>query len=554
MGLLAEVLFQLLAELLELGLAGGELGQPGLRVRRHEVQVVARGRGQRGLDRGVTGAVDRARGQAGELVRVVGRAALQLLVGRDDAVRVQSVHHGAVQLQFHVVVEPVVDDPGDLRVVRGAAALGLNEAGHGDDLARGHVHGAGGRGQVVAVGFLIEPGHHALEHAGGGLVRLHLVGRREQVALGLATRVRGQSERPRRLEGLLEIGQRDAGMRPELSLDLAQPPALGDGDLVLDARGRVEQQLIGQRGLHLLLHPVETRLQRGRAGAVLGGELERPHAGHHAQRDQALADLGRALPVLHLDDGLAGAGGGVVGRVVTVLDGPVDVEPAHPDRDQQDDQDDHERDQPAAAALAGTATAATPPGPATAPTATPAGASAVVLVVVLVVAAAETGHEPPVVVITVFVVPLRLGLSGRGPARGGPAGPGHVLDGFVVVVPGTARRPIRAAGVAVAVGVRVAGPGVAVAAVEVVVVGLRRPPGPVRLAGAEGPVRLTGLVGLVGPRGFAGLEWWVRPTGLAGLARTLRRAEAAGSARTVGAAGPAGPVGPAGKARPGRPT
>src|SRR6202012_3950418 len=95
--------------------------------------------------------------------------------------------------------------------------------------------------------------------------------------------------------------------------------------------------------------------------------------------------------------------------------------------------DHHERAQPAAAPLAVTATAATPPGPAAAPTATPAGASAVVLVV----AAAETGHEPTVVVVTVFVVPLRLGLSGRGPARGGPAGSGHVLDGFVVVVPGT---------------------------------------------------------------------------------------------------------------------
>src|ERR1700761_7379224 len=431
-GSLAQVLLQLLAELLELGLAGRELGQPGPGVGGHEVQVVAGPGVQGGFDGSVPGVVDRARRQAVVLVGVVRRGALQLLVGGDDAVRAQPVHDRAVQLQLHALAEPVVDDPGDLLVVRGAAALGLDQAGHDHDLARIQLYRGRLLGQVVADGFLVEPVHHALEHVAGGLVGLHLVGGREQVTLDLAARVGGQPERARLLERGLIVGQRDAGVHAELSHDLRDPQPFGNGDLVLDPGGLVHQQRVGQAGLHLPLHPVGARFQAVAAGAVLGGQLERAQAGDHAQLDQALAHGGGGLPGLHLDHGLAGAGPGVVGRVVAALDELVGVPAARPQREQQDDQDDHQRDQPAATALAAATTTAA--GRAAAP-ATAAGLVIVVVVVVVLVAGAtQSGYEPVVVLVVVLVVPGRsrggfghwlaaLG-PGRGPARGPGRGPG----------------------------------------------------------------------------------------------------------------------------------
>src|ERR1700761_4564829 len=488
-GSLAQVVLQFLTELLELGLAGGELGQPGLGVGGHEVQVVAGPGVQGGLDGGVTGVVDRARRQAGVLVRVVRRGALQLGVGGDDAVRVQPEHDRAVQL--HALAEPVVDDPGDLLVVRGAAALGLDQAGHDHDLARAQFHRGRLLGQVVAGGLLVIPVHHALEHVAGGLVGLHLVGGREQVTLDLAARVGGQPERARLLERGLIVGQRDAGVRAELSHDLRDSQAFRDGDLVLDPGGLVYQQRVGQAGLHLPLHPVGARFQAVVAGAVLGGQLEGPQAGHHAQLDQALAHGGRGLPGLHLHHGLAGAGAGVVGRVVAALDELVGVPAARSQREQQDDQDDHQRDQPAPAALtaAGAATAAA--RRAAAP-ATAAGLVIVVVVVVVLVAGAtQPGYEPVVFLVTVLVVPGRggsgfgywlLGLlvavtttgsAGRGLSRagGGVAGAGHVLGvvvglGEVVIASGSGGSGRgfgpAAAAVAVALGAGVAAVGVTI--------------------------------------------------------------------------------------------
>ena len=158
------------------------------------------------------------------LVGVVRRVAAELGVVGQDAVGVQAVEHRAVQLQRDVLVQPVVDDPGDLRVVRQPAALGLHQAGHDDDLAFGQVHLAGGRGQVDRRGLLVEPLYHAGQHAERGLVRLHLVGRGEQVALGLAARVRGQVKLRRVPEDLVEGAGREARFLAEHGHGLAEEP------------------------------------------------------------------------------------------------------------------------------------------------------------------------------------------------------------------------------------------------------------------------------------------------------------------------------------------
>src|ERR1700722_19047657 len=115
--------------LLELSLAIGEQSLTGLRVDRHEVHPVTSGGLQRGLNRGGTWAVDRTWRQSSVLVRVVRGVAGQLLVGGGDAVRPETVEHRAVELELHALRQPVVDHPGDLRIVGQPAALGLDQAG-----------------------------------------------------------------------------------------------------------------------------------------------------------------------------------------------------------------------------------------------------------------------------------------------------------------------------------------------------------------------------------------------------------------------------------------
>src|SRR5690349_7808820 len=135
--LLGQVLLEFLAELLELPLARGELGLAGLRIDGDEVDPVPGVRVQYGFDGRVARAVDRTGRQALVLVGVVRRRALELGVAGDDAERVQAVQHGAVELERDALLHPVVDHPGDLRVVGETAAFGLDQAGHGDDLAGG---------------------------------------------------------------------------------------------------------------------------------------------------------------------------------------------------------------------------------------------------------------------------------------------------------------------------------------------------------------------------------------------------------------------------------
>ena len=278
------------------------------------------------------------------LVGVVRRGAVELLVARDDAVRVQPVEHRAVQLQRDALRQPVVDHPGDLRVVGGPAPLGLHQAGHGDDLAFGQVHLLGRGGQVDLRRLLLEPLDHAGQDAQRALVRHHLVGRREQVALRLPVRVGGQVQLGRVLQDRLVRAGRDAGLGAQVGHDLAEPPALRDRDRDLHQVLLVEQQRVGQRRLHVQVHAVEAGQQAVRVRAVLGGQDERAGAGHHAELGQLRAEAGRRLARGDLDHDVAGARARVVGRVVLVLVQAVDVRAADAERDQDDQQGGQRRD------------------------------------------------------------------------------------------------------------------------------------------------------------------------------------------------------------------
>jgi hypothetical protein len=98
----------------------------------------------------------RARREAGVQVGVVGRLHLGLLDGGDDAVLVQRVHHGAVELELdlRVRVQPVVDHPGDLGEIGGPPALGLDEAGDGDDVGLGQLGVVQLRAQLLEQGVV----------------------------------------------------------------------------------------------------------------------------------------------------------------------------------------------------------------------------------------------------------------------------------------------------------------------------------------------------------------------------------------------------------------
>ncbi len=213
-------------------------------------------------------------------------------------------------------------------------------------------HVLGGRGQVQRGGLLAEPLDHVLEHPGGGLVRDHLVGRGEQVALGLALGEGGQAERRRVLERLGVGAGREAGLGPQVGDDLAQPPAFRDGHLDLDHVVRVDQQRVGQGGLHVLVHPVEAGQQPGSAGAVLGRQHERALARHHAQLHQLRRQARRRVARGDLDRDRAGPFPGEISRMVLAHVQVVAIDAADGQRDHDNQQRGQRRDpaEPAPAA------------------------------------------------------------------------------------------------------------------------------------------------------------------------------------------------------------
>ena len=156
-GPVRDVLVALLDPDIELGRAVGELRLPGLRVDGHEVDPVAVGRVQHGVDRGQPRRVDRAGRQAGVQERVVRGLHRELGLGQAEAGDVQRVQDGAVQLERNLsglVVQPVVHGPGGLAVVL-RVDLGFQEARFGDDLFHGELGLRRGRGQVDGVGWVM---------------------------------------------------------------------------------------------------------------------------------------------------------------------------------------------------------------------------------------------------------------------------------------------------------------------------------------------------------------------------------------------------------------
>ena len=214
------------------------------------------------------------------------------------------------------------------------------------DLAFGQVDLLGRRGQVELRRLLLEPLDHAGQDAERGLVREHLVGRGEQVTLRLAVRVGRQVQLGRVLQDRLVGAGRDAGLGAQVRHDLAEPPAFRDRDRDLDEVLLVEQQRVGQRGLHVQVHAVEAGQQAVRVGAVLGGQDERACAGHHAEPGQLRPQAGRRGAGGDLDHEVARTRARVVGRVVLAHVEAVGVGAADADRD-QDDQQGHQRRDPA---------------------------------------------------------------------------------------------------------------------------------------------------------------------------------------------------------------
>ena len=154
------------------------------------------------------------------------------------------------------------------------------------------------------------------QDAGGVGVRLDVVGRRVEEALRVALGVvrAGRARSAAVLERLLVVLERQLGVLGEPLQGLVQPQALGQGDPRLDPGRRVEHG--GERvgGRHLALHRVEAGLQAGGVRVGVGDLDERLGALDDVLGLQRRGDVGGGLAGLDLDDDLALARAGVVGR------------------------------------------------------------------------------------------------------------------------------------------------------------------------------------------------------------------------------------------------
>src|SRR5215831_10088603 len=564
---LGEVGVQFRLPRLELREAAGELGQPGLRVHGDEVEPGAMRRVQRGPDGRSAGAVDRPGGEPGALVCVIGRLDLGLRACRPDAVFIQRVHHGAVQLQRHADVQAVVDHPGDLGEVPGPPAFRLDQAGDDNRLRLGDVAVRRPGGKFDVGRFLVVPLHHHLQHVERRSARLERVGRREQVALRVAAGIGGQAQGGRVLDRLLVAVQVFGGVAQARD-DAAEPQPLRDGDGDLDPGGGSQQQRERQFGFHVPVQPVGARLECAAVAARLRRIGEGPHARDHAQVHQLLADLRGGLAGLDQDHDVAGARARVVRRVQVVVPDVEETGAGDGEHDHQDGERDPHRGTAHGALALGLCAArpvrpaAARPGPAVAGRAFLAGTPVVRV-------SAEPGQEAAVVLVVppglvlIYVavpapgvtVPMIAGAFPQHPAVPVVRGLRLVMPGCIVVsgvVPGVVLAGVavvRAGQVAVFARVaalpRVVVAGVAlrdvaglggivparVVAAGVVAAGIVAAVAVTRLTRVTGLIRVArpgGVAGLLRVPGLAVVTGVVSAVGVAGLRVVLARVAAAG--------------------------
>src|SRR5215813_12234099 len=574
---LGEVGVQFRLPRLELREAAGELGQPGLRVHGDEVEPGAMRRVQRGPDGRSAGAVDRPGGEPGALVCVIGRLDLGLRACRPDAVFIQRVHHGAVQLQRHADVQAVVDHPGDLGEVPGPPAFRLDQAGDDNRLRLGDVAVRRPGGKFDAGRFLVVPLHHHLQHVERRSAWLERVGRREQVALRVAAGIGGQAQGGRVLDRLLVAVQVFGGVAQARD-DAAEPQPLRDGDGDLDPGGGSQQQRERQFGFHVPVQPVGARLECAAVAARLRRIGEGPHARDHAQVHQLLANLRGGLAGLDQDHDVAGARARVVRRVQVVVPDVEETGAGDGEHDHQDGERDPHRGTAHGALALGLCAArpvrpaAARPGPAVAGRALLAGTPVVGV-------SAEPGQEAAVVLVVppglvlIYVavpapgvtVPMIAGAFPQHPAVPVVRGlrlvmpgcvvvsgvvPGIVLAGVAVVragqvavfarvaalprvvVAGVALRDVAGLGGIVPAGIVAAGVVAAgVVAAGVVAAGVVAAVAVARLTRVTGLIRVArpgGVAGLLRVPGLAVVTGVVSAVGVAGLRVVLARVAAAG--------------------------
>src|ERR671918_412728 len=161
----------------------------------HVVEPVAVGRVQRGLDARPPRRGDGRRRQALPVAGVVGRIQRQVVLGQRAAGLTLGEAAGGVDLQRHLLLQPVVDHPGDARPVLVGPRLLLDQRRQGQKLVGRQAQLFGPRLDVQLRQRAVELRHHPLDDHRLGVPLLHLVALGEEGALERRL-VRRQDRRP----------------------------------------------------------------------------------------------------------------------------------------------------------------------------------------------------------------------------------------------------------------------------------------------------------------------------------------------------------------------
>ena len=269
------------------------------------VVVIRSLRVEGGVDGGDAGVSDGRGGEPRVGVEVIGGVHLLVGVGEGPLVVRQGVEQSGVDVQHLIgavaaaVVEAVIDDGGDLGVVR-AVGLLLDEGGDGDDLLQA-VAGLLHRLHPLLGHLAVEVVQQALDGGGGLLVQVELIGVREEVALqpgelaGILDEVIGEAGGLGGLgQGLLRVDAL-AGQERQGLLDGV---ALGDGDLhhvgVQVAGGVVHGRDQGQV-VHVLVEGIGADADLALGVAEAAHQLEKPGVVDEAVGFQLLRDAGEII-------------------------------------------------------------------------------------------------------------------------------------------------------------------------------------------------------------------------------------------------------------------
>src|SRR6266516_514729 len=144
--------------------------------------------------------------------------------------------------------------------------------------------------------------------------------------------------------------RRDAGLCAERAYDLVDSQPFGDRDSQLDPRARAEQQVEGERRLHMPVQPVRAWLKRSLLRALLRSLDKGPRACDNAELEQRLRHVGRGFILFDRNDHSPVAGSGVVGWHHVRAEEVVSDNRAAGEKDRDNQQRDQRRTAPPDAA------------------------------------------------------------------------------------------------------------------------------------------------------------------------------------------------------------